>query len=204
MADPGLARRAARSVAGEQLLMPFPAQAVATAVGAEQWQVWLTDPETQGRYEALVYRRGPDQCAYWLGAISSTGHGKFRAGSRARARPEAGPSRIVTAHVYAYQLHHGVIPAARAGQAAIRHQCDETSCQNRDHLVIGTQLDNVWDYRARRGREGGPLADWRGARGRAVAIRAAILAARRAGTSTEEALQQAISAGVPSRPDRLF
>jgi hypothetical protein len=191
-----------RQLAGEQLLMPFPAQAVAASVSAEQWRAWLTDPQTQGRYEALVYRRGPDQCAYWLGAISSTGHGKFRAGSRARS--QAGPSRIVTAHVYAYQLRHGVIPAAWAGQVTIRHQCDETSCENWDHLVIGTQLDNVWDYRARRGREGGPLADRRGARGRAVAIRAAILAARRAGTSTEEALQQAITAGIPSHQERLF
>jgi hypothetical protein len=116
------------------------------------------------RYEALVYRRGPGQCAFWLGAISSTGHGKFRAGSRARGRPETGPSRIVTAHVYAYQLRHGALPAAEARQVVIRHTCDETSCQAWEHLIIGTQPDNVWDYQARRGREGGPLADRRGPR----------------------------------------
>ena len=54
---------------------------------------------------------------------------------------------------------------------------------------VGTQPDNIWDYVARRGREGGPLADRRGARGRAIAIRAAILAACRAGVNIEEALQ---------------
>ena len=80
------------------------------------WLTWLADEDTRRRYEALVYRRGPEQCAYWLGAISSTGHGKFRAGSRARARPGAGPSRIVTAHVYAYQLDHGTLPAAEPGR----------------------------------------------------------------------------------------
>ena len=85
------------------------------------WLTWLADENTCRRYEALVYRRGPEQCAFWLGAISSTGHGKFRAGSRARSRSETGPSRIVTAHVYAYQLRHGALPAAEAGQVVIRH-----------------------------------------------------------------------------------
>jgi hypothetical protein len=153
----------------------------------------------------LVHQRGPDQCAFWVGAISSTGHGKFRAGSRARTRTEpelATPSRIVTAHVFAYQVRHGVIVAPSTGRA-IRHDCDETSCQNWDHLVFGTQPENVWDYRDRRGREDGPLADHRGARGRAVAIRHAILTARRSGADIEEALQRAIAAGIPHH-DRLF
>ena len=193
---------------GQQPLVELAARATAAEVDAGTWQAWLADPDTRRRFEALVYRRGPDQCAWWLGAISSTGHGKFRAGSRARARPEAGPavpSRIVTAHVYAYQLHHGVIAMTPwAGQVVIRHRCDETSCENWDHLLIGTQPDNVRDYRVRRGREDGPLADRRGARGRAVAIRDAILTARRNGTSTEEALQRAINAGLPPRQERLF
>ena len=183
--------------------MELTARAAAAEVDAGIWQAWLADPDTRRRFEALVYRRGPDQCGYWLGAISSTGHGKFRAGSRARTRPEAGPavpSRIVTAHVYAYQLHHGVIPAPWAGQVVIRHRCDETSCENWDHLLIGTQPDNVQDYRARRGREDGPLADRRGARGRAVAIRDAILTARRNGASTEEALQQSDQRRHPAAP----
>jgi hypothetical protein len=172
------------------------------------WLTWLADEDTRRRHEALVYRRGPEQCAFWLGAISSTGHGKFRAGSRARARSETGPSRIVNAHVYAYQLRHGALPAAEARQVVIRHTCDETSCQAWEHLITGTQPDNVWDYVARRGRADGPLADRRGARGRAVAIRAAIraaiLAARQGGDDIEEALQQAIDAGIPPHQERLF
>ena len=189
---------------GQQLLVTSPARAIAARIDPGLWLAWLADPDTRRRYEALVYRRGPGRCAYWLGAISSTGHGKFRAGSRARARPDAGSSRIVTAHVYAYQLHYGALPEAWAGQVVIRHQCDEASCQSWEDLVIGTQPDNVRDYQARRGRESGPLADRRGARGRAVAIRDAILAARRAGTSSEEALRQAITAGIPPHQERLF
>ena len=190
---------------GQRPLLELAALSAASAqADAGMWLAWLADEDTRRRYEALVYRRGAEQCAYWVGAISSTGHGKFRAGSRAQARPEAGPSRIVTAHVYAYQLDHGALPAAEAGRVVIRHRCDETSCENGRHLIIGTQPDNVRDYVARRGRVSGPLADRRGARGRAVAIRDAILTARRAGTSTEEALQRAIDAGIPPHQERLF
>jgi hypothetical protein len=188
-------------------LLELAAPVTAAEVNAVMWQAWLADPDTRRRFEALVYRRGPDRCAYWVGAISSTGHGKFRAGSRAQARAGAGPavpSRIVTAHVYAYQLHHGVIPAPLAGQVVVRHSCDEPSCENGDHLLSGTQPENVWDYRARRGREDGPLADHRGARGRAIAIRHAILASRRNGADIEEALRQAIAAGIPPHQERLF
>ena len=201
------AEHAHRAAAGQQPLVELAAPAMPAEADPAMWQAWLTDPDTRRRSEAMVCRRGPGECAYWLGAISSTGHGKFRAGSRAQARAEtqpAAPSRIVTAHVYAYQLHHGVIPAAWAGQVVIRHRCDETSCENWDHLLIGGQPDNVRDYRARQGRENGPLADKRGARGRAIAIRAAILTARRTGTSIEEAIQQATDAGTPPHRERLF
>ena len=191
---------------GQQLLVTSPARAIAARIDPGLWLAWLADPDTRRRYEALVYRRGPGRCAYWLGAISSTGHGKFRAGSRARAGAGlAVPSRIVTAHVYAYQMGHGLIaPSTVAGQVVIRHSCDETSCQNWDHLLVGTQPENVWDYRARRGREDGPLADHRGARGRAAAIRDAILTAQRSGAEVEEALRRAIAAGIPPHQQRLF
>jgi len=198
---------ASASRSGQVPLMELAAPVTAAEVDAAMWQAWLADPDTRRRFEALVHRRGPGQCAYWLGAISSTGHGKFRAGSRARARAGtelAVPSRIVTAHVFAYQAGRGVITAPLADRGVIRHSCDETSCENWDHLVNGTQPENVWDYRARRGREGGPLADHRGARGRAIAIRHAILAARRSGADIEEALQQAIAAGIPPHQQRLF
>jgi hypothetical protein len=106
--------------------------------------------------------------------------------------------------VYAYQQHHGVIPDELAGRVVIRHRCDETSCENWEHLVIGTQPDNVDDWRARRGREAGPLADHRGARGRAIAIREAIRSAVRDGADPEEAIARAIEAGTPPVRERLF
>ena len=61
---------------GQQALVTSPARAIPARIDPELWLAWLADPDTRRRYEALVYRRGPGQCAYWLGAISSTGHGK--------------------------------------------------------------------------------------------------------------------------------
>jgi hypothetical protein len=158
-------------------------------------------PGHRRRFEALTYRRGPKQCAYWLGAISSTGHGKFRAGSRARG--SATESRIVSAHVYGYQARHGLIPDGPATAIVVRHRCDETSCVNAEHLIPGTQPENVGDYQARR-LVPGPLADRRGARGRAIAIRDAIRAALRDGTDPEEALAAVIADGARGHQDPLF
>jgi hypothetical protein len=78
----------------------------------------------------------------------------------------------------------------------VRHDCDETTCENWKHLVSGSQPENVWAYLARRGRENGPLAAHRGAHGRAVAIRDAILTAQRSGADVKKALREAIAAGV--------
>lgn len=171
------------------------------APDAAVWQAWLADPDTRRRFEALTYRRGAGQCAYWLGAISSTGHGKFRAGSRARG--SATDSRIVSAHVYAYQAEHGLIPDVVANKTVIRHRCDETSCVNGQHLIPGTQPENVGDYHARR-LTPGPLADRRGARSRAIAIRDAIKAALHDGADPEEALATAIADGASGHQDPLF
>ena len=46
-----------------------------------------------------------------------------------------------------YELYNGPIPENQI----VRHTCDNSLCVNPDHLVLGTQLDNMWD-RANRGR----------------------------------------------------
>jgi hypothetical protein len=181
----------------DPLLAELAAAVTSAPPDAAVWRAWLADEATCGRFAALTYRRGPGRCAYWLGAISSSGHGKFRAGSR--ARDSGGESRIVSAHVFAYQLEHGVLP----GDLVVRHRCDEASCMAGEHLVSGTQPENVSDYLARR-RGPGPLADRRGAQGRAIAIRDAVRAALRAGTDPEAALAAAIADGIGGQQDPLF
>ena len=55
--------------------------------------------------------------------------------------------RSQAAHRVSYMLRHGPIPDG----AVIRHRCDNPPCINPDHLVCGTQKDNMRD-RFERGR----------------------------------------------------
>ncbi|MFD5234304.1 hypothetical protein ACFWJ5_38490 [Streptomyces qaidamensis] len=171
---------------------------MSTPTPAVPWQALAADPVTVERYEAKVFRGpGPTDCHWWLGAISDSGHGKFRAGSR-----PAGTSRVVSAHVLGAAIHLGAAALQRG--AIVRHRCDEASCQNPEHWLIGDRLQNILDFQARRGLTGHPLADVRGAAGRAVAVRDAILAAA-PGTETA-AIAAALASGHPSgdRQDTLW
>ncbi|QUC63799.1 hypothetical protein IOD14_43930 (plasmid) [Streptomyces sp. A2-16] len=164
---------------------------------AVPWSALAADPATVARYEAKVYRGpGPTDCHWWLGAVSDSGHGKLRAGSR-----PAGTSRVVSAHVLGFAIHHG---AGALQGAIVRHRCDEASCQNPAHWLAGDRLQNILDFQARRGLTGHPLADVRGAAGRAVAVRDAILAA--APGAEADAIVAALAAGHPSgdRQDTLW
>jgi len=153
------------------------------------WETWLGQKATTTRFTAKVHHRDPDACWFWIGALGSDGHGRLRVGSRL-----AGTSWVVTAH--GYQHAHGLcIERLMSDDVVIRHCCDEASCQNPGHLLIGTAADNTGDYRLRRYRIVGPLADLRATAGRVIAIRA-ILAARAHGpAATEVALAAAIRAG---------
>jgi hypothetical protein len=161
------------------------------AVPARLWVRWLADPDTRRRFTAKVHRRSPTDCWYWTGAIGSDGHGRFRAGSRT-----TGTSRVVTAHVYAYQHAYGLCSERLLhADLVIRHRCDEASCQNPAHLQIGTAADNVRDYHARRWRHHGALGDCRGPAGRARAIRTAIHSAGPG--ETEAAIAACLAGGHP-------
>lgn len=108
---------------------------------ATLWRIWLTDPATRQRFENKRYRRGPDQCWPWIGAISSTGHGSFRAASL----PGLSRRGTVPAHLYAYQLAHGIID--RLGWSALTdpilcHRCDYAGCTNPNHLRLGAWVSN--------------------------------------------------------------
>jgi hypothetical protein len=104
------------------LLRPARARQARPPLAAGEWAALIAHPPTRARYEARVHRRGPDDCWYWLGAISDTGHGKLRAGSRAAGAAEAGepPSRVVTSHALGYRIAYGESP----GALLIAHRCD--------------------------------------------------------------------------------
>lgn len=167
-------------------------------VSAMLWQSWLDDVDVVARFTAKCYRRGDQQCWPWLGAISSTGHGSFRAASL------PGPSRkgTVPAHIFAFQLTHGLIPRLGWSETdpCLCHRCDESGCVNPAHLRVGTCAENRTEWAQRHRNPSGPLADLRGAAGRARAVGAVLRASIAAHLSTEqiEARLSAVqSAGLP-------
>jgi hypothetical protein len=172
------------------------------------WEALAADEEARGRYYGKVYWRGPGQCAYFLGALSSGGHGRFRAGTRRAAADRPG-SLVVPAHIYGYVLSRGVPgPDPVTGlMPVVRHRCDEPSCQAAGHLAAGSPAENSRDYLARRQDPYSPLSDRRGPRGRAVAIRGAILTALADGATLgeiEAAIEAASAAGIPGAQQVLF
>src|SRR5215472_18853125 len=172
------------------------------------WQALAGDTEARARYYSKVYWRGPGQCAFFLGALGSGGHGRFRAGTR-RAVAGQPASLVVPAHVYGYVLSRG-IPGADPVTGVlpvIRHRCDEPSCQAAGHLAAGSAADNARDYLARRQDPYSPLNDRRGPRGRAVAIRTPILAALAEDATAgqvEAAIERVSAAGIPGAQQMLF
>jgi len=172
------------------------------------WQALAGDTEARARYYSKVYWRGPGQCAFFLGALSSGGHGRFRAGTR-RAVADRPASLVVPAHVYGYVLSRGIPgPDPATGLLpVIRHRCDEPSCQAAGHLAAGSPAENINDYLARRRDPYSPLNDRRGPRGRSVAIRNAILAALAEDASAgqiEAAIERVSAAGIPGAQQMLF
>ncbi|MFC9553644.1 hypothetical protein ACFTWF_22585 [Rhodococcus sp. NPDC056960] len=163
------------------------------------WRSWLDDSAVVARFEAKTYRRPGDRCTVWLGSVSSTGHGSFRAASL------PGPSRrgTVPAHLFAYQLEYGIIPRlgwSETDDAVLCHQCDFAGCVNPHHMRLGTNAVNRTEYHLRRRNLASPLADVRGPAGRtraiAVAIRAGLVGGENS-VSIEERIGRAEAAGLP-------
>lgn len=75
-------------------------------------------------------------CVEWTGRRTATGYGRLVRGGK-----------HLYAHRWTYQQEHGPIPAGML----VRHTCDNPPCVNPEHLVLGTQADNMRDM-AERGR----------------------------------------------------
>lgn len=187
----GSARAGGRAVGGGGQLGP---------IAPDLWAALLDDARSRARVHEKVYRRGPGQCHYWLGALSSSGHGRVRLAVRTASalRPA---SIVVPPHVYLYQESRGLLrPLPDGSYPLVRHRCSEPSCLNPIHLAAGTAADNAASAIAARG-TAGPTADIRGAQGRAMAIRNAIVSAVAAGAApgeVEEAIEMAAAAGTPA------
>nr|WP_084724760.1 HNH endonuclease [Streptacidiphilus melanogenes] len=144
-------------------------QPAAVRLPAELWRSWLDSPIVVARFEAKRYVRRDSRCWPWLGAVSDTGHGSFRAASL----PGVSRRGTVPAHLFAYQLIHGVIPRlgwSESEDPVVCHRCDSHGCVNPHHLRLGTAAENRAEWARRHRDPSGPLADVRGPVGRTRAI----------------------------------
>jgi len=72
----------------------------------------------------------PDKCIEWDGYVANNGYGsKYYKG------------KPIGAHRWAYIQANGEIPKGMV----VRHTCDNKTCVNPMHLVIGTHQDNMRD-----------------------------------------------------------
>jgi len=121
------------------------------AIPPELWVVLLDDAKARAGVHEKVYRRGPGQCHYWLGALSSSGHGRVRLGVRtgSAARPA---SIMVAPHVYLYQESRG--RCGRCPMAATRRS--GTGAANRRASTRSTWPPGRLRARSRAGARLGP------------------------------------------------
>ncbi len=81
-------------------------------------------------YEVCDYSK----CWNWTGALRA-GYGILNHG------PE-----ILVAHRLSYEIFCGGIPERKDdNKYVVRHGCDNPKCINPDHLLLGTQKDNMHD-----------------------------------------------------------
>jgi hypothetical protein len=92
-----------------------------------------------------VAKGGPDECWPWRGYRNELGYGRVEVGGK-----------MYYAHRVIFDLNRpGVIawsaPSDRYANGFLRHSCDNPSCCNPAHLIVGTHSENMRD-KAVRGR----------------------------------------------------
>ena len=132
----------------------------------------VIDPELVGRYWSHIKTGRSDECWLWTGAISGKGHGRFQIADEHLLHPDGTHRRrtyVVIAHRFGYAALHGV--DALLDVPLLAHQCDNPLCQNPQCWRESNHRANGQDWGRRRDVVRGALADTRGARGRARAVR---------------------------------
>lgn len=79
-------------------------------------------------------------CWIWLGAFNTDGYPRM-----SERLPCGKYDQNIKGHRRAYELFKGEIPEGNV----VRHSCDNITCVNPEHLILGTPTDNMRDRRDR-------------------------------------------------------
>ena len=132
----------------------------------------VDDEAVVNRYWSHVQIPDAPGCWLWTGAISGKGHGRFQIADHYRPVATGGRGRqtfVVIAHRFGFAVHYGV--DALLDVPIVSHRCDNPLCQNPECWRESNHRANGQEYAWRRNEVRGSLADIRGARGRARAVR---------------------------------
>lgn len=83
----------------------------------------------------------PAGCWEWQGTVNNLGYGMVSF----QKAPGKENRTSTTAHRKFYELTVGAIPAG----LQVNHRCDNRRCINPDHMMLGTQTDNIRDMMAK-------------------------------------------------------
>ena len=128
----------------------------------------LADPVVVARYEAKIAIVPGSECLWWTGAVAGRsdrtdggGHGRFWFAT----------GRVIIAHRFGFAATYGVQALDEA--RLLGHRCDNVLCQRigPGHVVVSSAIENRRAWAARRNQPDSPLADPRGPRRRARALR---------------------------------
>ena len=83
-------------------------------------------------------------CWNWQGAPSNWGYGVIAGPINGKRYVKKGQQML--AHRVSWIIHYGDIPEGEGSHGTcVMHKCDNRLCVNPDHLMLGTQSDNVKD-----------------------------------------------------------
>lgn len=99
------------------------------------------------RFEEKYIPEPNSGCWIWTACTSRDGYGQIALGGKFRVS--------LLAHRVSYELHKEPIGEG----LSVLHKCDTPACVNPDHLLLGTQNDNVQDM-VKKGRNRHPYGEY--------------------------------------------